>query len=143
MTRPQVRRAPKQVGDVQVTFSASQEQANEPPQTTLIWPSISYVDPILLVQLVKAEMEGMTSATTPMLVPLSAPIAQTISKVATATTTNNMVHLVLLVKIMREMGCEPYLGEQDVKVAGRWIRKVEKTMIQIKIPNDLHVDYAT
>jgi hypothetical protein len=46
-------------------------------------------------------------------------------------------------KIMREMGYEPYLGEQDVEVAGKWIRNVEKTMIQIKIPNDLQVDCAT
>ena len=28
-------------------------------------------------------------------------------------------------------------------MAGRWIRKVEKTMIQIKIPHDLRVDCAT
>jgi hypothetical protein len=28
-------------------------------------------------------------------------------------------------------------------VAGRWIRKVEKSMIQIKIPHDLRVDCAT
>ena len=41
------------------------------------------------------------------------------------------------------MGCEPYSGEQDVEVAGRWIRKVEKTMIQIKIPQDMRVDCAT
>jgi len=41
------------------------------------------------------------------------------------------------------MGYEPYLGEQDVEVAERWIRNVEKTMIQIKIPNDLQVDCAT
>jgi hypothetical protein len=38
---------------------------------------------------------------------------------------------------MREMGCEPYLGEHDAEVAGRWIRNVEKMIIQIKIPNDL------
>jgi hypothetical protein len=34
---------------------------------------------------------------------------------------------------MREMSCEPYSGEQNAEVVGRWIRKVEKTMIQIKI----------
>jgi hypothetical protein len=44
---------------------------------------------------------------------------------------------------MREMGCEPYSGEQNAEVAGRWIRKVEKTMIQIKIPQYLRVDCAT
>jgi len=30
---------------------------------------------------------------------------------------------------MREMGCKPYMGEQDAEIAERWIRKVEKTMI--------------
>ena len=54
-----------------------------------------------------------------------------------------MVHLVCLVKSIREMSCEPYLGEQDAEVARRWIRMVEKTMIQIKIPHDMRVDCAT
>jgi hypothetical protein len=44
---------------------------------------------------------------------------------------------------MREMGCEPYMGEQDAEIAGRWIRKVEKTMIQISIPEGKRVNYAT
>jgi hypothetical protein len=44
---------------------------------------------------------------------------------------------------MREMGCKPYMGEQDAEVAMRWIRKVEKTMIQINIPEGLRVDCAT
>jgi hypothetical protein len=34
---------------------------------------------------------------------------------------------------MREIGCEQYMGEQDAEIAERWIRKVEKTMIQISI----------
>jgi hypothetical protein len=42
-----------------------------------------------------------------------------------------------------KMGCEPYSGEHNAKVVGRWIRKVEETMIQIKIPHDLRVYYAT
>jgi len=29
---------------------------------------------------------------------------------------------------MREMGCEPYMGEHDAEIARRWSRKVEKTM---------------
>jgi len=41
------------------------------------------------------------------------------------------------------MGCEPYIGEQDAKIAGRWIRKVEKTVIQISIPEGLRVNCAT
>jgi hypothetical protein len=138
---PQIRQAPRQTGDVRPTMSAPWERVEEPPQTTPAGPSISYVDPMLLAQLVKAVMEGMANAATPMPAPPLAPIKPTVSKAVTAT--NDMVHLVHLVKSMREMGCEPYSGEQDAKVAGRWIRKVEKTMIQIKITHDLRVDCAT
>jgi hypothetical protein len=35
------------------------------------------------------------------------------------------------------------MGEQDAEMARRWIRKVEKTMIQIRIPKDLKVNCAT
>jgi len=41
---------------------------------------------------------------------------------------DNVVLLVRLVKSMREMGCEPYMGEHDAEIAGRWSRRVEKTM---------------
>jgi len=138
---PQIRQAPRQTGDVRSTMSAPRERVEEPPQTTPTRPSISYVDLMLLAQLVKAVMEGMANAATPIPAPPPTPIIPTISEAATAT--NDVVHLVRLVKNMREMSCEPYSGEQDVKVAGRWIRKVEKTMIQIKIPHDLRVDCAT
>jgi len=97
--------------------SAPQERAEEPPQTTPARPSVLYVDPMLLAQLVKAVMEGMTNTTTPMPAPPPAPIILTVSRAAT--TTNNVVHLVRLVKSMREMNCEPYSGEQDVEVVGR------------------------
>jgi len=59
------------------------------------------------------------------------------------TTMDSMVLLVRLVKSMREMGCEPYMGEQDAEIARRWIRKVENTMIQINIPEGLRVNCAT
>jgi hypothetical protein len=97
--------------------SAPQQRAEEPPQTTPAGPSVLYVDPMLLTQLVKAVMEGMTNTTTPMPALPPAPIIPTVS--GAATTTNNMVHLVRLVKSMKEMSCEPYSGEQDVEVVGR------------------------
>jgi hypothetical protein len=84
-------------------------------------------------------MEGMagsaTQKTPTTQMPQAAPM--------TSTTTDNVVLLVRLVKSMREMGCEPYMREQDAEIAGRWIRKVEKTMIQISIPEGLRVNYAT
>jgi hypothetical protein len=130
LTGPQIRQAPRQPRDVRPTMSAPQEQVEVPPQTTPVGPSVSYVDPMLLAQLVKAVMEGMANDATPMPAPLPVPIIPTISEAATAT--NDAVHLVRLVKSMREIGCEPYSGEQNAEVAGIWIRKVEKTMIQTK-----------
>jgi len=122
-------------------MSAPRERVEEPPQTTPAGPSVSNVDSMLLAQLIKAVMEGMANVATPMLAPPHAPIIPTVSEAAT--TTNDVVQLVRLVKSMREMSCEPYSGEHNAEVAGRWIRKVEKTMIQIKIPHDLRVDCAT
>jgi hypothetical protein len=58
-------------------------------------------------------------------------------------TTDNVVPLVRLVKSIKEMGYEPYMREEDAEIAGRWIRKVEKTMIQISIPEGLKVNCAT
>ena len=127
LSGPQIRQASRQTGDVRPTMSAPGERVEEPPQTTPAGPSVSYVDPMLLAQLVKAVMEGMANAATPIPAPPPAPIIPTVSEAATAT--NDVVQLVRLVKSMREMGCEPYSGEQNAEVAGRWIRKVEKTMI--------------
>jgi len=141
LSGPQIRQASRQNRDVRPTMSAPGEQVEEPPHTTHAGPSVFYVDPMLLAQLVKAVMEGMANAATPMPAPAPASIILTVLEAVTAT--NDVVQLVRLVKSMREMGCEPYSGEQNAEVAGRWIRKVEKTRIQIKIPHDLRVDCAT
>jgi len=70
-------------------------------------------------------MEGMVITKTH--AALTAPALQTTLEVSA--TTDNTVLLVRLVKSMREMGCEPYMGEYDAKIARRWIKKVEKTMV--------------
>jgi hypothetical protein len=102
-----------------------QEKAEAHPLTVPTRVPPSCVDPGLLAQIVKAVMEGMTSSTTQ-----EVPATQ-ILQVASGSvvTTGSVVLLVRLVKSMREMGCELYLGEQDAKIGGRWIRKVEKIMI--------------
>jgi hypothetical protein len=98
-----------------------------------------YIDVGLLVQIVKAVMKGMAGSmtqTTPATqIPQTAPV--------NGATTDNMVLLVRLVKSMREMGCEPYMGEHDAEIVERWIRKVEKTMTQINMPEGLRVNCAT
>jgi hypothetical protein len=60
-------------------------------------------------------MEGMTSSTT-QTVPAT-PIPQVAPR--SVVTMSSVVLLVRLVKGMREKGCEPYLGEQDVEIAER------------------------
>ncbi|KAL9400951.1 hypothetical protein Peur_004800 [Populus x canadensis] len=124
------------------TPSVAMEQRERPeaqPSTVPTGVPPQYVDAGLLVQIVKAVMEGMANSvaqTTP--TTQNPPAAPT-----TSMTMDNVVPLVRLVKSMREMGCEPYMGEQDAEIAGRWIRKVEKTMIQISIPEGLRVNCAS
>jgi hypothetical protein len=98
-----------------------------------------YVDPEILVQNVKEGMEGLASSTTQTIPATQVPQATP----GIIVTTDSMVLLVRLVKSMRELGCKPYIKEQDAKIVGRWIRKVEKTMIQINIPEGLQVYCAT
>ena len=78
-------------------------------------------------------MKGMASSTTQttpaMQIAQAAPV--------NGTTMNVVVLLVRLVKSIREIGCEPYMGEQDAEIARKWIKKVEKTMIQISTPEGL------
>ena len=54
-----------------------------------------------------------------------------------------MVNLVQWVKSLRELDCEAFMGEEDAHIAGRWIRKIERSMDQIGIPAELQVDCAT
>lgn len=42
-----------------------------------------------------------------------------------------------IVKSKREMRCDPFLGDQEAKIVGKWIRKIEKTLIQIKVLDEL------
>jgi hypothetical protein len=46
------------------------------------------------------------------------------------------------IKSMGELGCEPFLGEQDAEIAGRWMRKVENNMTQMRVPEDCWMNYA-
>ncbi|XP_052302021.1 uncharacterized protein LOC112323659 [Populus trichocarpa] len=130
---------PNQTEGVPPVAAEQQERSEAQPSTIPTGVLPQYVDAGLLVQIVKAVMEGMTGSatqTTPTTqIPQAAPM--------TSMTTDNVVPLVRLVKSMREMGCEPYMREQDAEITGRWIRKVEKTMIQISIPEGLRVNCAT
>lgn len=68
----------------------------------------SYVDYTFLEQIVRVVVASMFNV-------------MTLATLAALTTINRVVGLVCLMKNMRDMGCEPFLGEQDVEIVGRLI----------------------
>ena len=110
-----------------------QERTEAYPLTIPTGVPSPYTDLGLLVQIVKAVMEDMvdstTQATPATQIPWTTP--------GIVATTDNVVLLIWFVKSMREMGYKPYIGKKDAEIAGMWIKKVEKTMIQINILEDL------
>jgi len=60
---------------------------------------------------------------------LTIPIAPAVQAAPAATKkADNVVTSVRIVKRMRELGCEPFLGEPDAKIVGRWLRTIEDTL---------------
>nr|XP_034898788.1 uncharacterized protein LOC118037019 [Populus alba] len=41
------------------------------------------------------------------------------------------------------MGCMTYRGKEDAKVTGHWLRKVERVINQMQVPEELRVDCVT
>jgi len=41
------------------------------------------------------------------------------------------------------MGCTTYSGEEDAEVAGHWLRKVERVIDQMQVPEETRVDCVT
>jgi len=56
---------------------------------------------------------------------------------------DSVVTLVRIVKSMRELGCEPFLGKPDAEIMGRWLRTIKDTLDQMHVTEDLRVNYAT
>jgi len=83
-----------------------------------------YLDPTYFAQLVHAVMTEMSG-------PLS------------TTPRDTVVNLVRWVKSLRELGCEAFMGEEDAKIDGRWLQKIERSIEQIAIPAEFRVDCAT
>jgi hypothetical protein len=126
-------------GDLPPERVESQEQKAAPAIAL-----IPVMNPVLIAQTVRAVIESMpnTVAPTPLvapavLVPLTTPV------VPTAIDSDSVITIVRTAKSMRELGCEPFLGKQDTKIAGRWMRKIENTMTQMKEPEDWRVNCAT
>jgi hypothetical protein len=62
---------------------------------------------------------------------------------STTPRSGGVVTIVQWVKGMREMGCMTYRGEEDAKVARHWLRKVERVINQMQMPEKLRVDCLT
>ena len=80
-----------------------------------------YPDPAYFAQLVRAVM-----------IEMSGPLSTTPRDI--------VVNLVRWVKSLRELDCEAFMGEEDAKIVGRWLRKIERSMDHIAVPAELRVD---
>jgi hypothetical protein len=97
-----------------------------------------HVDPLFIAQIVRAVIEAMPGALT-----LTIPIAPVVQAAPTATTkADNVVTLVRIIKSMRELGCEPFLGEPDTEIVGRWLCIIEDTLDQMQVTEGLRVNCA-
>jgi hypothetical protein len=93
--------------------------------TSTVTPN-PYSDPTFLEKLVKAVAAGMAAGASN-----STPRVE------------RVITLVQWVKGMREMGCTTYSGEEDAEVAGHWLRKVERVIDQMQVPEETRVDCVT
>jgi len=99
---------------------------NIPPPVAPVAESNLFLDPAFMEHIVRAVAAGMVagaSNTTPRL--------------------GGIVTIVQWVKGIREMGCMTYRGEEDAEVAGHWLRKVERVINQMQVPEELRVDCVT
>jgi hypothetical protein len=113
----------RQTEGLQLEGSDQQRQEVVPPATTPAPAAVPtlHVDPLFIAQIVRAVIEAMPGASAPTI-----PVAPAVQAVPAATTkADNVVTLVRIVKSMRELGCEPFLGEPDAEIAGRWLRTIE------------------
>jgi len=96
---------------------------NIPPTVAPVARSNPFSDPAFMEHIVRAVAAGMVagaSSTTPRL--------------------GGVVTIVQWVKGMREMGYMTYNAEEDV---GHWLRKVERVINQMQVPEELRVDCVT
>ena len=134
----------RQTEGLQLEGSDQQRQEVVPPvmaPTTTPAPAAVptlHVDPSFIAQIVRAVIEAMPGASAPT-IPI-APAVQTAP--AAMTKADNVVTLVRIVKSMRELRCEPFLGELDAEIAGRWLRTIEDTLDQMQVTEGLRVNCA-
>jgi hypothetical protein len=124
--RLQAEEGPRQVNALPPEGLGQQGHGGVPPQAPPVAAPAPYTNPIFLAQVVRVVIESMSG---------TAPV--------TLVSSDNITVLVRTVKNMRELGCEAFLGEQDAEITGRWLRKVESFMTQMRVPKDWQVSCST
>jgi len=99
---------------------------NIPPPVEPVAGSNPFSDPAFMEHIVRVVAAGMVAGAS-----------------GTTPRTGGVVTIVHWVKGMREMGCMTYGGEEDAEVAGHWLRKVERVINQMQVPEELRVDCVT
>jgi hypothetical protein len=99
---------------------------NIPVPVAPVARSNPFSDPAFMEHIVRAVAAGMVAGAS-----------------STAPRSGGVVTIVQWVKGIREMGCMTYRGEEDAKVTGHWLRKVERVINQMEVPEELRVDCVT
>lgn len=81
-------------------------------------------------------MEAMPNA--PASTALVGPTVQIALMVTTPT--DSMDTLLRIVKSIKELGCEPVLGEPNAEIISRWLRTVEDILDQMQVAEGLQVN---
>ena len=93
---------------------------NIPPPAAPVAESNLFSDPTFMEHIVRAVAAGMVAGAS-----------------NTTPRSGGIVTIVQWVKGMREMGCMTYRGKEDAEVAGHWLRKVERVINQMRVPEEL------
>jgi hypothetical protein len=81
----------------------------------------------------RAVIEVMLGTSTPTV--LVASVVQAV--LVAMTQIDNVVALVWIVKNMRELRCEPLLGELDAEIADKWLHTIEDSLNQMHVTEGL------
>jgi hypothetical protein len=96
------------------------------PLVVLVAASNPFSDPTFMDHIVRVVAAGMAARAS-----------------STAPRSGGVVTIVQWVKGIQEMGYMTYHGEEDAEVAGHLLRKVERVINQIHMPEELRVDCMT
>jgi len=108
-------------------------QGTQPPPT--VAPAVAPAAPPVAAPPLYPDLAYFAQLVCAVMTEMSGPLS--------TTPKDTVVNLVRWVKSLRELGCEAFMGEEDAEIAGRWLRKIERSIEQIVVLAELRVDCAT